>query len=62
MRLYCGHVIGALRIHKSLRPNGGICDKERCPECGLDPAVIVAFKPLGSVADPPSEKLLSFRS
>lgn len=55
LRLYCGHVIEATRIRSSPRPDEGICDKERCPECGLDPAVIVAFEPLGPVTDPPPE-------
>lgn len=55
LRLYCGHVIEAIRIQKSPRPDGGVCDKESCPECGLDPAVIVAFEPLGPVAEPPAE-------
>ncbi|MFG2030496.1 hypothetical protein [Streptomyces sp. NPDC048825] len=56
LRLYCGHVIEATRLRERPRPDGGICDKERCPECGLDPAVIVAFEPLGPVADPSPEK------
>ncbi|MET7718620.1 hypothetical protein [Streptomyces sp. NPDC005407] len=55
LRLYCGHVIEAARIRQSPRPDEGVCDKERCPECGLDPAVIVAFEPLGPVADPPAK-------
>lgn len=55
LRLYCGHVIEVTRNRKSPRPDGGVCDKERCPECGLDPVVIVAFEPLGPVAEPPAE-------
>ncbi|MDF2272010.1 hypothetical protein P2Q00_42360 [Streptomyces coacervatus] len=55
LRLYCGHVIEAIRIQNSPRPDGGVCDKERCSECGLDPAVIVAFEPLGPVAEPPQK-------
>lgn len=56
LRLYCGHVIEATRLQKSPRPDGGHGDKERCPECGLDPAVIVAFEPLEPVAAPPPDK------
>ncbi|WP_234317531.1 hypothetical protein, partial [Streptomyces stelliscabiei] len=52
LRLHCGHVVEAARSRKSQRPNGGVRDAERCPECGLDPAVIVAFEPLGPVASP----------
>ncbi|MFE9769572.1 hypothetical protein ACFYPC_34490 [Streptomyces sp. NPDC005808] len=55
LRLYCGHVIEAPRCRKSPRPDGGGCDKARCPECGLDPAVIVAFKPLEPLAEPPAQ-------
>lgn len=55
LRLYCGHVVEATRIRQSPRPDGGVCDKARCPECGLDPAVIVAFEPLGPVAEPPAD-------
>ncbi|MEU2624645.1 hypothetical protein ABZ642_42155 [Streptomyces sp. NPDC007157] len=56
LRLYCGHIVEAARSRKSLRPDGGVCDKETCPECGLDPSVIVAFEPLGPLADPPPER------
>ncbi|WP_332880954.1 hypothetical protein [Streptomyces sp. NBC_00564] len=55
LRLYCGHAIEATRSRKSPRPDGGGCDKERCPECGLDPAVIVAFEPLGPLAKPTAQ-------
>ncbi|MER5908361.1 hypothetical protein ABT150_51720 [Streptomyces mirabilis] len=55
LRLYCGHVVEATRNRNSPRPDGGVCDKKRCPECGLDPAVIVAFRPLGPAAEPPTE-------
>ncbi|MFD9196439.1 hypothetical protein ACFWCA_50675 [Streptomyces phaeochromogenes] len=56
LRLYCGHVIEATRLRKNPRPDGEFGDKERCPECGLDPAVIVAFEPLEPVAAPPPDK------
>lgn len=56
LRLYCGHLIKATRPRKIPRPDGEIRDKERCPQCGLDPAVLVAFEPLGPVDDPPSAK------
>ncbi|MFD9280267.1 hypothetical protein ACFWD7_23685 [Streptomyces mirabilis] len=56
LRLYCGHIVEAARIRKSPRPDGGVCDKEACPECCLDPSVIVAFEPLGPLADPPPKK------
>lgn len=56
LRLYCGHITEATRNRKSPRPDGRSCDKERCPECGLDPAVIVAFEPLGPIASPSPDK------
>lgn len=55
LRLYCGHVVEVTRSSERPRPDGGVCDKERCPECGLDPAVIVAFEPLGPAAAPPAD-------
>lgn len=64
LRLYCGHVIEATRNRNNPRADGGGCDEERCPECGLNPAVIVAFEPLGPAAEPPAESssLMSSRS
>ncbi|MDQ0955669.1 hypothetical protein QFZ24_009592 [Streptomyces phaeochromogenes] len=56
LRLYCGHVIEATRLRKNPRPDGALGDKECCPECGLDPDVIVAFEPLRAVAAPPPDK------
>lgn len=41
---------------ESPRPDGELGDKERCPKCGLDPTVIVAFEPLEPVAAPPPDK------
>jgi hypothetical protein len=55
LRLYCGHIIETTRLRSSPRPDQSVCDKEHCPECGLDPAVIVTFEPLGPAAHPPPE-------
>ncbi|MGW1563369.1 hypothetical protein ACWCQ1_43830 [Streptomyces sp. NPDC002144] len=57
LRLYCGHIIEATRDRKLSRPDEGSWDKELCPACGLDPSVIVAFEPLGSLASPSPKKL-----
>ena len=56
LRLYCGHIVAASRSRTSPRPDGGVCDNAACPECGLDPAVIVAFEPLGPLSGPPPTK------
>ncbi|OIJ63414.1 hypothetical protein WN71_034180 [Streptomyces mangrovisoli] len=33
-----------------------MCNNEACSQCGLDPSVIVAFEPLGSLSDPPPKE------
>ncbi|MFJ3898182.1 hypothetical protein [Streptomyces sp. NPDC090083] len=48
VRLYCGHICEVTRLRRHERPDGGVTDKERCAECGLNPSVIVAFEPLVS--------------
>ena len=51
LRLYCGHVIErtAHASHKTV--HAAFCGSAKCPECGLDPAAIVAAKPIGLVSD-----------
>ncbi|MFI0091839.1 hypothetical protein [Streptomyces bobili] len=56
LRLYCGHVVEATRSRERPRPDGGVCDEERCPECGMDPAVIVAFEPPANNHSPKSSR------
>ncbi|MEV8023034.1 hypothetical protein AB0O76_43460 [Streptomyces sp. NPDC086554] len=46
VRLYCGHIREVARPRSWLRPYQGTSGKETCGDCGLDPALIVAFEPL----------------
>ncbi|MFE2586421.1 hypothetical protein [Streptomyces sp. NPDC059378] len=56
LRLYCGHIVEAARLRTSPRPDEGARNTKTCSQCGLNPSVIVAFEPLGPLADPPPEK------
>lgn len=47
LRLFCGHIIQARRHYTMTRPTDHGCGSQRCPECGMDPAAIVAYEPLG---------------
>jgi hypothetical protein len=62
VRLYCGHIVEVTRLRQCARADGGVTDKERCPTCGADPSIIVAFEPLGSLAEPPVEAAANVRS
>jgi hypothetical protein len=52
MRLFCGHIIQARRHYTMTRPTDHGSSSQRCPECGMDPAAIVAYEPLGLAAEP----------
>ena len=52
VRLSCGHIIEARRNCDMQRPADHGCNSQLCPECGMDPAAIVAYEPLGLVAEP----------
>lgn len=53
LRLFCGHVVErtADRDHTTVERAFTLL---RCVECGLDPASIVAARPLGLVSEPPA--------
>ncbi|MEU8076072.1 hypothetical protein AB0B31_11535 [Catellatospora citrea] len=51
-RLYCGHIMETTWHRETERPTS--LSSQRCPQCGKDPAVIVAYEPLGLVDEPPS--------
>lgn len=51
-RLYCGHIMETTWHRDSERPTS--LSSQRCPECGKDPSVIVAYEPLGLVEELPS--------
>jgi hypothetical protein len=52
VRLFCGHIVEARRHYEMKRPTDHGCSSQRCPECGMDPAAIVAYEPLGLAAEP----------
>ena len=52
VRLFCGHIVEARRHYEMKRPTDHGCSSERCPECGMDPAAIVAYEPLGLATEP----------
>lgn len=53
LRLFCGHVVEATAHISYETVQQAFHGSHRCAECGLDPAVIVAAKPVGRVAQPP---------
>lgn len=52
VRLFCGHIVEARRHFEMKRPTDHGCSSQLCPECGMDPAAIVAYEPLGPAAEP----------
>lgn len=53
LRLFCGHVVERTAHVESKTPHAAFMSGCVCPECGLDPATIVAARPLGTAASPP---------
>ena len=50
LRLFCGHVVEATAHYSHKRyPSDSI----ECPDCGLDPATVVAAEAIGRVDEPP---------
>ncbi|MCK9928830.1 hypothetical protein MXD62_16870 [Frankia sp. Mgl5] len=56
VRLYCGHIVETRRHAESARPTFAGASSMQCPECGKDPSYIVAFEPLGLLAEPPKPR------
>ncbi len=54
LRLYCGHIVEMTQHHDQQQPSGF----RACPDCGLDPASVVAYEPLGRVAETPGPRQL----
>jgi hypothetical protein len=48
VRLYCGRDLLITRPHGCPRPDDGLAVEETCGDCGLDPAVIVAYGPVAT--------------
>lgn len=54
VKLYCGHIVETRRHCEVDQPKAHGSSSMRCPECGMDPAQIVAYEPLGSLGKPPT--------
>jgi hypothetical protein len=54
VRLYCGHMTETRRHHTVTEPMMHGSSSMRCPECGMDPALIAAYAPIGLLAEPPT--------
>lgn len=53
VRLYCGHIAETRRHSEVTTLTRHSPTSMTCPECGKDPAEIVAFEPIGLVGEPP---------
>ena len=53
VRLYCGHIEETSRHSEVEEPRKHGASSMRCPVCGLDPAAIVAYTPIGRKGPPP---------
>ncbi|MFE2723285.1 hypothetical protein [Kitasatospora sp. NPDC059327] len=56
VRLYCGHIVEKKRHCTMANPRMHGSSSMRCPDCGKDPSDIVAYEPLGLVAEPPNPR------
>ncbi|MEU9127486.1 hypothetical protein AB0D08_05100 [Kitasatospora sp. NPDC048540] len=56
VRLYCGHIVETKRHCSIANPTMHGSSSMRCPDCCKDPSVIVAYEPLGPVAEPPNAR------
>jgi hypothetical protein len=52
LRLYCGHLIEQAAHYTHTTVHSAFTGSARCPECGLDPATIVAAEAVGLVGVP----------
>jgi hypothetical protein len=52
LRLYCGHLIEQAAHYTHMTVHSAFTGSARCPECGLDPATIVAAEAVGLVCVP----------
>lgn len=52
LRLFCGHVVLRTAHHTHTTVHGAFMGGVRCPECGLDPATIIAAEAIGRIAGP----------
>ncbi len=52
VRLYCGHAVETSRHCENDKPTNHGSASMRCPQCGMDPAQIVAYEPMGLRGEP----------
>lgn len=50
VRLYCGHIAETQRHCEVEQPKAHGASSMRCPDCGMNPALIVAYEPIGLLA------------
>lgn len=53
VRLYCGHVNETSRHRENDKPTNHGSVSMCCPQCGMDPAAIVAYEPIGLRGESP---------
>ncbi|MFD8283467.1 hypothetical protein ACFV47_30450 [Streptomyces solisilvae] len=59
VRLYCGHIIETEAHYSYTDPVSAGAHSKRCPECGEEQSTIVAYEPIGLLAEPPEPRLAS---
>jgi hypothetical protein len=62
LRLYCGHVVERTAHVDHRTIHAAFASGIVCPECGLDPATIVAGRALGAAASPPPPQAAAGKS
>lgn len=55
LRLFCGHVVKRAAHASHTTVHGAFTGSTRCPECGLDPATIIAAEAIGLVEERPQK-------
>lgn len=53
VRLYCGHIIETAAHYTYTNPIDAGAYSKRCPECGEERSTVVAYEPIGLLAEPP---------
>lgn len=57
VRLFCGDIVETTRHSENEEPTRHGSSSMRCPACGMDPARIVGYEPLGLKAEPPAARM-----
>lgn len=55
VRLFCGDIVETTRHSENEEPTRHGSSSMRCPTCGMDPARIVGYEPLGLKAELPTK-------